>query len=107
MVRWQASPLGALLVTHHHPDHIGLAGWLQSAFGAELVTTRTAWLMARMLTLDVQEVANAETLAFYKRCGMAAEMYDKRAGDRPFNFADMVAPLPLGFHPDANRVIRS
>ncbi len=90
-------PIGRVLVTHHHPDHIGLAGWLQSAFGAELVTTRTAWLMARMLTLDVQEVPNAETLEFYKRCGMSAEMYDKRAGDRPFNFADIVAPLPLGF----------
>ena len=45
----------------------------------ELVTTRTAWLMARMLTLDVQEVPNAETLEFYKRCGMERDMYEKRA----------------------------
>ena len=90
-------PIGRVVVTHHHPDHIGLAGWLKSDFGAELVTTRTAWLTARMLTLDVQEVPNAETLAFYKLSGMDAELYAKRATERPFNFADIVAPIPLGY----------
>ena len=90
-------PIGRVVVTHHHPDHIGLAGWLKSDFGAELVTTRTAWLTARMLTLDVQEFPNAETLAFYKFSGMEAELYTKRATERPFNFADIVAPIPLGY----------
>ncbi|MDG1471034.1 MAG: MBL fold metallo-hydrolase [Ascidiaceihabitans sp.] len=90
-------PISRVIVTHHHPDHIGLAGWLQSEFGAELVTTRTAWLMARMLTLDVHAVPNAETLAFYKLCGMDAEIYAKRAVERPFNFGDIVDPLPLGY----------
>lgn len=90
-------PIGRVVVTHHHPDHIGLAGWLKSDFGVELVTTRTAWLTARMLTLDVQEVPNAETLAFYKLSGMDAELYAKRASERPFNFADIVAPIPLGY----------
>ena len=90
-------PISRVVVTHHHPDHIGLAGWLQTEFGAELVTTRTAWLTARMLTLDVQEVPLAESLSFYRKAGMAAALYDKRASERPFNFSDVVAPLPLGF----------
>lgn len=90
-------PISRVVVTHHHPDHIGLAGWLQTEFGAELVTTRTAWLTARMLTLDLQEAPVQEALAFYRKAGMAAEIYDKRATERPFNFADVVAPLPLGF----------
>ncbi|MEP3053006.1 MBL fold metallo-hydrolase [Ascidiaceihabitans sp.] len=90
-------PITRVLVTHHHPDHIGLAGWLQSDFGAEMITTRTAWLMARMLTLDVQDVPNAESLEFYKRCGMNPELFDKRAKERPFNFGDIVAPMPLGY----------
>jgi glyoxylase-like metal-dependent hydrolase (beta-lactamase superfamily II) len=84
-------------VTHHHPDHIGLAGWFQTEHGAELVTTRTAWLTARMLTLDTQETPAAETLAFYKMSGMDRDLYEKRASERPFNFADIVDPLPLGF----------
>ena len=45
-----AGPLGGrpvrrVIVTHHHPDHVGLAGWFQSAHGAELLATRTAWLI--------------------------------------------------------------
>jgi glyoxylase-like metal-dependent hydrolase (beta-lactamase superfamily II) len=90
-------PVSRVIVTHHHPDHIGLAGWFQAEHGAELVTTRTAWLTARMLTLDAQEMPAGETLAFYKLSGMDRDLYDKRAAERPFNFADIVDPLPLGF----------
>jgi glyoxylase-like metal-dependent hydrolase (beta-lactamase superfamily II) len=50
-----------------------------------------------MLTLDAQEAPAAETLAFYKMSGMDRDLYDKRASERPFNFADIVDPLPLGF----------
>ncbi|EEB82982.1 MBL fold metallo-hydrolase [Roseobacter sp. GAI101] len=90
-------PVSRVIVTHHHPDHIGLAGWFQTEHGAELVTTRTAWLTARMLTLDAQEAPAAETLAFYKLSGMDRDLHDKRAAERPFNFSDVVDPLPLGF----------
>jgi len=90
-------PISRVVVTHHHPDHVGLAGWLQSDHGAELVTTRTAWLMSRMLTLDVQETTTPETLAFWQLSGMDADLLEKRKADRPFNFADVVAPMPLGY----------
>jgi len=86
-----------VLVTHHHPDHIGLAGWFQTEFGAELVTTRTAWLMARMLVLDEQPKVAAETVAFWRSAGMDADILKQRLKERPFNFTDVVAPLPLGF----------
>lgn len=90
-------PVTRVVVTHHHPDHMGLAGWFQRDHGAELVTTRTAWLFARMLTLDEQGEWPAETLAYYRSAGMDREVYDKRAAQRPFNFSDVVAPMPLGF----------
>ena len=90
-------PVHRALVTHHHPDHIGLAGWLQTDHGVELVTTRTAWLFARMLQLDEQDRPSAETVAFWRRAGMDAALLGRRMAERPFNFADTVAPLPLGF----------
>lgn len=90
-------PIRRLVVTHHHPDHIGLAGWFQRAHGAELVTTRTAWLMARMLVLDEQSRPTEEMLAFWRSAGMAPRILARRAGERPFNFADVVAPMPLGY----------
>ena len=66
-------PVRRVILTHHHPDHVGLAGWFQ-ARGAELWATRTAWLTARMLTLDVQPLPSAETLAFWRGAGMAPDL---------------------------------
>ncbi|WP_282127458.1 MBL fold metallo-hydrolase [Roseobacter litoralis] len=93
----QGKPITRVIVTHHHPDHVGLAGWLQSEFGAELLTTRTAWLFSRMLTLDEQAVPSDESIAFYQSAGMDPEVLARRRVERPFNFADVVAPMPLGF----------
>jgi glyoxylase-like metal-dependent hydrolase (beta-lactamase superfamily II) len=101
---WQAllegplfgKPLRRVVVTHHHPDHIGLAGWL-IAQGAELIATRTAWLLARMLVLDVQERPTDEQMAFLRAAGLDRAALAQRAGERPFNFADCVSPLPLGY----------
>lgn len=96
-----AGPLGGrpvrrVIVTHHHPDHVGLAGWFQ-ARGATLWTTRTAWLFARMLSLDPQPRPRAEVLAFWRAGGMPEAMLAARAEARPFNYADVVAEMPLGF----------
>ena len=93
----KGKPVGRVLVTHHHPDHVGLAGWFQKEHGAELVSTRTSWLFARMLTLDDQSLPTDETLVHWKAAGMDAAIYAKRAAERPFNFADIVYPMPLGF----------
>jgi len=92
----KGKPISRLICTHHHPDHVGNAGWLAEQTGAKIWSSRTAWLMARMLTLDVQERATPEQLAFFRGAGMAQEIFEARANDRPYNFADVVAPIPLG-----------
>ena len=89
-------PVTRVVITHHHPDHVGLAGWFADQ-GAELVMPRTPYLMARMLTLDEQPAYPARTLDFYRRAGMDQDILAQRLAERPFNFADCVAPLPLGF----------
>lgn len=85
-----------ILVTHHHPDHSGLAG-IYRAQGAELLMPRVAWLTARMLVLDEQDRPTDEAIAFWRSAGMDPEILAGRMNERPFNFADSVAPLPLGF----------
>lgn len=92
----QGLPVTRVVVTHHHPDHVGLAGWFQ-ARGTVLHMTRTAWLFARMLTLDEQAQATDEQVQFWIRAGMDAKILDARRAERPFNFADIVHPMPLGF----------
>ncbi len=89
-------PVTRLIVTHHHPDHVGMAGWFQ-ARGAELLMSRTAWLYARMLVLDEQALPAPESLLFYTRAGMPPDILATRAAQRPFNFCDAVYPMPAGF----------
>lgn len=89
-------PVNRVIATHHHPDHLGLAGWFMER-GAEFWTTRTAWLTARMLVLDEQDAPTPETIGFWRAAGMPADLLAQRAGERPFNFADCVHPIPLGY----------
>ena len=90
-------PVSRVIVTHHHPDHVGLAGWFQEQ-GAELWMTRTAWLLARMLTLDEQSHPSPQAMQFFQRAGLGPAELDRKRGERPFNFCDIVAPMPPGFH---------
>ncbi len=90
-------PVRRVIMTHHHPDHVGLVGWFKSQHKAAVLATRVAWLTARMLTLDNQERPVEEALRFYKMAGMGPELYDRRKDERPFNFSDCVYPIPPGF----------
>lgn len=92
----QGQPVSRVVVTHHHPDHVGLAGWFMER-GATLCMPRTGWLMARMLRLDVQETLSAEASTFYTRAGMDPAVLKQRRAERPFNFADCVVSVPLGY----------
>ena len=97
----RAGPLGGrpvrrLILTHHHPDHVGMAATLV-ADGAELWATRTAWLFARMLTLDHQDRPSPQALAFYAAAGWPPERLAAYAAAEPFNFSRVVQKLPPGF----------
>jgi glyoxylase-like metal-dependent hydrolase (beta-lactamase superfamily II) len=53
-----------VIVTHFHPDHLGMAGWLCQKYNAPLTMTQTEWLTARWLSRD-NSPAYLETLADY------------------------------------------
>lgn len=93
----QGRPIGRVIITHHHPDHVGMAGWLMERFGASIVATRTSWLMARMLILDVEEVPTPQSISFMRSAGMAPEIFDARKNARPYNFADTCHAIPVGY----------
>ncbi|MEQ8507775.1 MAG: MBL fold metallo-hydrolase [Rhodospirillaceae bacterium] len=65
-----------LICTHHHPDHMGLAGWLTSTFDIPLWTTQDEWAAfhrwSDMSTDDVVEVMRG----FYVKGGVPHERQD-------------------------------
>jgi glyoxylase-like metal-dependent hydrolase (beta-lactamase superfamily II) len=87
-------PVERLVVTHFHPDHIGLAGWLVRELETELWITRTEWLMARMLYLD-NEATNHNTMArFYASHGLDPDLAERlfKGGN---TYRDRVDESPL------------
>jgi glyoxylase-like metal-dependent hydrolase (beta-lactamase superfamily II) len=86
-----------VIVTHFHPDHIGLAGWLTERFGVALWMTREEWLFARMLTSDIRDAPPAEALAYWRAAGWAEERIEAEQAKGWGRFASVVSPVPVGF----------
>lgn len=63
-----------LLVTHHHPDHIGLAGWLCDMLDIPLLTSRTSFLSAMNFYNSPEIFAATEYSRFYSSHGMTPEI---------------------------------
>jgi len=75
-----ATPQGARLtrifVTHMHPDHVGMAGWLTRKFQCRLWMTRLEYLTCRVLNADTGREAPDEAIRFYRQCGWPEEALD-------------------------------
>ena len=85
-----------VLVTHFHPDHLGLAGWLCRRFAAPLLMTRGEWTFGRMLATDVRDAPPAEALAWWRAAGWEEERIQAEAAKGWGRFASVVSPVPVG-----------
>lgn len=72
-------PLGRLIATHFHPDHMGLAGWICERTDASFWATRTEWLTARSLAHDVSESFVAAGQRFDRLAGLSEQQINDRA----------------------------
>jgi glyoxylase-like metal-dependent hydrolase (beta-lactamase superfamily II) len=62
-------PIRQVIVTHMHPDHIGMAGFLTRTFDCRLWITRLEYLMCRLLAADTGREAPPEGVTFYRAAG--------------------------------------
>jgi glyoxylase-like metal-dependent hydrolase (beta-lactamase superfamily II) len=92
-----AKPVTRLIVTHYHPDHLGLAGWLCKRWNVPLEIARTEYLLARTLTLDVRDGPPPEAVDFSIRAGWPEEAVDTMRAKPWGSFHKIVYPLPAGF----------
>lgn len=85
-----------VIVTHHHPDHIGLAGWLCERFGAELLTSQTGYMTSRVISLAPHETGLRRHFDFYVGHGMSEEVAGLVA-IHGSEYLTLVADLPPTF----------
>jgi glyoxylase-like metal-dependent hydrolase (beta-lactamase superfamily II) len=89
-------PIKRVIVTHMHPDHVGLAGWLVRRFETDLYITRTEFLMCRNLVSDTGQEAPGEALKFYRAAGFPEDLLDNYKA-RFGGFGQGVYKLPNAF----------
>ena len=83
----------SVLITHMHPDHVGMAGWLTRKFDCPLLMTRLEYLTCRVLVADTGREAPKDGVNFYRRAGWndaALESYRTRFG----GFGKWIYALP-------------
>ena len=85
-------PVGRIIVTHYHPDHIGLAGWLARKHGVTMEATRAEFLLARVLTLDIRDAPPPEVISFYAGHGWPESAVERLRTQSWGNFARAVHP---------------
>ncbi|MGI4812827.1 MAG: MBL fold metallo-hydrolase [Janthinobacterium lividum] len=86
-------PVTRVIVTHMHPDHIGMAGWLTRKFGCRLWITRLEYMQCRVLVADTGREAPLDAVNFLRGAGwseVALEGYRARFG----NFGKNTYALP-------------
>lgn len=86
-------PVTRVFVTHMHPDHIGMAGWLTRKFGCRLWISRLEYLSCRALSVDTGREAPDDAIGFIQRAGWndeAVETYRTRFG----SFGKLIYALP-------------
>jgi glyoxylase-like metal-dependent hydrolase (beta-lactamase superfamily II) len=64
-------PLRLIIITHLHPDHAGLAAWLQARHGVPVWTSRETERQMRQLLEPTTEERLAERRAFFQAHGLA------------------------------------
>ena len=88
--------LTRLIVTHFHPDHIGLAGWLSQQFDLPLLTSQTSYLGCLNVSLSPGALDAKPYREFYLRHGLDAGTTGI-VSTRGHEYLKMVTGLPLTF----------
>ena len=89
-------PIGRLIVTHYHPDHIGLAGWLAAKFNLVPWMTKAEFLTAHAACHGVGGTGYPRLGEFFRRYGLAPAQLEA-AGVQEGGYRRGVEPLPDTF----------
>jgi glyoxylase-like metal-dependent hydrolase (beta-lactamase superfamily II) len=89
--------LTRLIVTHAHPDHVGLAGWIVERFGCALHMSQVEYLQAAYHQHRGSEERKLAQRLFFRRHGMDEGITDELLG-RGQDYLKRVSVLPASYH---------
>ncbi|MFD7520819.1 MBL fold metallo-hydrolase [Paenibacillus chitinolyticus] len=84
--------ISQVVLTHHHPDHYGMAGWFQERTGAPVYLSETGIGQVRLLWGDGQPMTSLLT-GLFARHGMDAALCGELAKHMD-SFVPLVSPQP-------------
>jgi glyoxylase-like metal-dependent hydrolase (beta-lactamase superfamily II) len=92
-------PISKVIVTHMHPDHIGMAGYLVEKFRVALYMSHSEYFVARALSAGSRGASDWQDDEYLVRCGMSEEYVAKAKNNRKENqgLGQVIRPIPLQF----------
>ena len=90
-------PVKRIVVSHFHPDHAGMAGWLAERTGAPVLMPATEYLTSLVMMLDPDALDSEPYRSFYRGHGLDEATTDNllTLGNR---YLKMVTPLPRTYN---------
>jgi glyoxylase-like metal-dependent hydrolase (beta-lactamase superfamily II) len=83
-------PLKQVVVTHMHPDHVGLAGWLCERWRCPMYMTQVEYFAVRAYTANTPVTWQSER--FCRQAGLSEDYIEFMHNRQPFG--NLVSPMP-------------
>lgn len=91
-------PVLRVIVTHFHPDHIGLAAWLTGKWQCRLSISATDYNLAKLASGSTVGMGGDAAAAFFASHGLSDEESLAKIRGRASYYPQMVPAVPNSFH---------
>lgn len=91
-------PVVRVIVTHCHPDHVGLADWLCTRWQAPLWMTTGEYGFARMMSASLPGVDGTSMLPHFQRHGLTNPAMQEQLQARKSYYPTLVPSVPMAYH---------
>ncbi|MFT3939232.1 MBL fold metallo-hydrolase [Rhodopseudomonas sp.] len=93
--------ISRVIVTHAHPDHVGMAGWIVQRFGCPFYMSQIEYLQGVYHQNRRTEERLVNNRAFFRRHGIDEAVIDQLVG-RGQDYLKKTVPLPAAYRRLAN-----
>lgn len=91
------APIVGVIVTHLHPDHVGLAGWIADTYNVPFYMTQTEYFTARAFSAGRNGATNERDILYYQRAGLDDALIEKLTAGDGNGYSSVVSPLPISY----------